>query len=594
MRATEFIEASYKGNLGMMEMMKFFKIATPEEKELMKRLLAQGDQDSAWELLQQVTDTELVNELFKPGKTNWEWARLGRDEVSAFFKVGDREYLWQAFTGSNPTKWEIQFRLIRKPDVDPDELDLFGKTDTGNSAEVMSTAVDITRAFLKEYGLDRVEEITFNAKEDSRIGLYAKMIKRLLPGWDLYSKKDPVDGMIFSLTDRRAYDKPENKINELFEPDSGYKLEWDDQFGPKEIHARAYDRQGQYIDINFVPVRDNVTDIEFSKMDNFDLTGKGDEMAIFATVVTAIRRYLKGYQPKIIVFSGKGEGRGGLYQKMINRLAGQFGYQQFDTSKLSPQGQAQLGATGTNVFVLRKKTQPVTQESGVSGAGGDSFKWNGDAPYRHLVEKDIDEDMTRRGFLGALGALGATAAAGAQAATGLKPPKEYNLLGNNANNEIAVHKTALGSGLKGPELAQFLGQMKHESWNFERLKEKPMGKDYFEKRYGVKYAPKTAKILGNKAPGDGQKYYGRGFIQLTGRDNYRMAGQALGIDLLNHPELAAKPDIAAKIAVWYWKTRVKPIVTNFADTTAVTKAINPAMRGLEDRHANFKDYMRII
>jgi hypothetical protein len=156
---------------------------------------------------------EFLSELFKPGKKNWEWARLGTNEVSAFFKVGDREYLWQAFTGSNPTKWEIQFRLIRKPDVDPDKLDLFGKTDTGNSAEVLSTAVDITRAFLKDYGLDRVEEITFNAKEDSRIGLYAKMIKRLLPDWDLYQKKDPVDGMIFSLTDRRAYDKPENKFS---------------------------------------------------------------------------------------------------------------------------------------------------------------------------------------------------------------------------------------------------------------------------------------------------------------------------------------------------------------------------------------------
>jgi hypothetical protein len=156
---------------------------------------------------------EFIAEVFAPGKKNWEWARLGTNEVSAFFKVGGREYLWQAFTGvSNPTKWEIQFRLIRKPDVDPDELDLFGKTGTGNSAEVMSTTVDITRAFLKEYGLDRVEEITFNAKEDSRIGLYAKMIKRLLPDWDLYSKKDPVDGMVFSLTDRRAYDKPENKL----------------------------------------------------------------------------------------------------------------------------------------------------------------------------------------------------------------------------------------------------------------------------------------------------------------------------------------------------------------------------------------------
>lgn len=163
--------------------------------------------------------TEFITELFQPGKKNWEWARLGRDEASAFFKIGNRDYLWQAFVGrGNPKKWEIQFRLIRKPDVDPDNLDLFGTTGTGNSADVMSTAVDITRAFLTQYGLDNVEEITFNAKEDSRIGLYAKMIKRLLPNWDLHSKKDPYDGMVFTLTDRRAYDKPENKLNELFQP----------------------------------------------------------------------------------------------------------------------------------------------------------------------------------------------------------------------------------------------------------------------------------------------------------------------------------------------------------------------------------------
>jgi hypothetical protein len=166
-----------------------------------------------------VEDSQL-EEVFAPGKTNWDWHRRTSEEAIAVFHVGDREYMWQAFVhggrygSSNKTKWEIQFRLIRDYDKDPGDLDLFGKTGTGNSAEVLSTAVDITRAFLEYYGLDKVEEITFNAKEDSRIGLYAKMIKRLLPNWDLYSKKDPHNGMEYHLTDRRAYDKPENKIDE--------------------------------------------------------------------------------------------------------------------------------------------------------------------------------------------------------------------------------------------------------------------------------------------------------------------------------------------------------------------------------------------
>ena len=163
-----------------------------------------------------------------------------------------------------------------------------------------------------------------------------------------------------------------------------YNLEWDDQFGPKEIHARAYDRQGQYIDINFVPVRDNVTDIEFSKMDSFDETGKGDEHAIFATVLNAVKKYLQEYQPKIIVFSGKGEKRGGLYQRMVARYAPQLGYKQFDLNKLSPEARQQIAASGSNAFVLRRATQPGVEEACVSAAGGQG-RWMGKEFYRHLV-----------------------------------------------------------------------------------------------------------------------------------------------------------------------------------------------------------------
>ena len=161
---------------------------------------------------------EFITEVFAPGKTNWKWRHRGSEEATADFTAGDRTYQWHAYShvrAGNPTQWEMQFRLIRTPN-DPDELDLFGTTGTGNSAEVMSTAVDITRAFLEEYGLDKVEEITFNAKQDSRnsrISLYAKMIKRLLPNWDLYQKYSEQNGMEYYLTDRRAYDKPENKIN---------------------------------------------------------------------------------------------------------------------------------------------------------------------------------------------------------------------------------------------------------------------------------------------------------------------------------------------------------------------------------------------
>ena len=159
--------------------------------------------------------------------------------------------------------------------------------------------------------------------------------------------------------------------------------------------------------------------------------------------------------------------------------------------------------------------------------------------------------------------------------------------------EKVLIATAKQSGIKGLELAQFLAQMAHESWDFKKMREVPQGKNYF-KKYDPKHAPKTAKILGNVKPGDGEKYKGRGFIQLTGRNNYKAASDYLNIDLINKPELAAKPDIAAKIALWYWNTRVKPNVDNWADTKQVTRKINPALKGLDDRHENFKEYLALL
>lgn len=150
--------------------------------------------------------TEFITELFQPGKSNWEWQFKGSEEAIANFTVGGREYQWSAYShvrAKNPTKWEVQFRLLRQ-DTDPENMNMFGTTGTGHSTEVMSVAVDITRAFLQEYG-DKVLELTFSAKEDSRSSLYAKMIKRLLPDWNLY-KRMTNDGLEFHLTNPKAYE----------------------------------------------------------------------------------------------------------------------------------------------------------------------------------------------------------------------------------------------------------------------------------------------------------------------------------------------------------------------------------------------------
>lgn len=148
---------------------------------------------------------------------------------------------------------------------------------------------------------------------------------------------------------------------------------------------------------------------------------------------------------------------------------------------------------------------------------------------------------------------------------------------------------ASANGIHGTELAQFLAQCAHESANFTRMEE--IGRpEYFAKKYDPKHAPKTARILGNTQVGDGERYKGRGFIQLTGRDNYRRAGEALNLPLEANPELAARSDVAAVVAVWYWKNRVANKVKNFHNTKQVTKAINPATKGLDQRQEKFKQY----
>lgn len=90
-----------------------------------------------------------------------------------------------------------------------------------------------------------------------------------------------------------------------------------------------------------------------------------------------------------------------------------------------------------------------------------------------------------------------------------------------------------------------------ESGSFKPINEMG-GPAYFTKNYDITGSkPKLARSLGNVNPGDGAKYHGRGFVQLTGRHNYEAYGKALGIDLVNKPELANGDKESVAILVKY-------------------------------------------
>jgi putative chitinase len=155
--------------------------------------------------------------------------------------------------------------------------------------------------------------------------------------------------------------------------------------------------------------------------------------------------------------------------------------------------------------------------------------------------------------------------------------------------ENVLRDIAIRAGILGNELAQFLAQCAHETANFSTLSEFGDAKTFA--KYDPRYNPEKAKQLGNTQPGDGERFKGRGYLQITGRYNYAQIGQALGIPLEQKPQMLEDPAIAAKASIWFWNNRVKPKVGNFADTKSVTSVINPALRGLQQRHGNFKDYV---
>lgn len=122
--------------------------------------------------------------------------------------------------------------------------------------------------------------------------------------------------------------------------------------------------------------------------------------------------------------------------------------------------------------------------------------------------------------------------------------------------------------------AAFIAQLAHESGEFRYVEEIASG-DAYEGR----------RDLGNTHPGDGRRYKGRGYIQLTGRANYHAAGFALGLDLEQNPELAAKTDVALKAAVWFWNSRGLSKLADAGDMEGITRKVNGGLNGLGSRLA---------
>lgn len=120
----------------------------------------------------------------------------------------------------------------------------------------------------------------------------------------------------------------------------------------------------------------------------------------------------------------------------------------------------------------------------------------------------------------------------------------------------------------------FLAQLAHESDHFQTTREYASGRAYEGRR-----------DLGNSQKGDGERFRGRGLIQLTGRSNYAAAAKALGEPYVAEPTLVEKFPAAALVSGWWWSANGLNEIADRDDVHAVTRRVNGGLNGLPSRVA---------
>lgn len=175
-----------------------------------------------------------------------------------------------------------------------------------------------------------------------------------------------------------------------------------------------------------------------------------------------------------------------------------------------------------------------------------------------------------------------------------------------------IHAEALEAARPAGDLTtparvrHFIAQAAHETQGFTRLRENMRYRDpatldrLFSKVQGVDHARRLiaagpraiancvyADRYGNgpAESGDGYNYRGGGYLHVTFRDNYRVIGRAIEMDLEGFPQALEQPETAALAAARYWKWKKINGAADKDNVQAVTRLINPALVGLADRQA---------
>jgi hypothetical protein len=164
--------------------------------------------------------------------------------------------------------------------------------------------------------------------------------------------------------------------------------------------------------------------------------------------------------------------------------------------------------------------------------------------------------------------------------TRFSPPRIAHIIGANAENleqnwpplETALEECGIAD--RSTVIAAIATVVTEVGLAFEPINE----------RGDAAYFAQYDGRLGNTAPGDGAKYHGRGYIQLTGRANYRQYGQKLGIPLERRPDFALKPKVAAAVLAHYFKDRGIHASAAKGDWQQVRRSVNGGLNGWTTFH----------
>ena len=166
---------------------------------------------------------------------------------------------------------------------------------------------------------------------------------------------------------------------------------------------------------------------------------------------------------------------------------------------------------------------------------------------------------------------------------------------------------------KPRRIAAFLGNLAHESGSLRLVEEnlnysatrlQQVFPRYFRGRNVWAYNHHPEKIAnvvyaarmgnGGERTGDGWKFRGRGFIQLTGKDNYEEFGEAIGKDLVNDPDWVKTPEGAAISAAWFWARHGLNELADADNLRGITKKINGGLNGHDERVAFYNRIMDVL